>query len=229
MNDELWPAIDAQRRSTADVLDSLTPGEWDHPSLCPGWTVRDVAAHLTMQQLTLGQALRGALRHPGTMNRVIRETSRARARLPTDQLVWEIRSMIGSRRHNVGVTPMETLVDIVVHGQDIAVPLRHDLPVPPRTALATADRVWSYRATRVGRLKAKVFADLDPRGLQFVATDADWSVGDGAEVRGPLLSLVLVLTGRPAGLAKLAGPGASLLSRQLDVAGTGPDGVRHRT
>jgi len=218
MNDELWTAIDAQRTSTAELLDSLAPGEWDHPSLCAGWTVRDVAAHLTLQQLTLGKALHGALRHPGHVNRIIRETSRARATLPTDRLTREIRAMVGSRRHNVGVTPLETLVDIVVHGQDIAVPLRRDLSVPPETTLATADRVWWCRSTRSGRLKAKVFAGLDHRGLRFVATDADWSAGDGAEVRGPLLSIVLVLTGRPAGLARLDGAGAAQLGQRLGVA-----------
>jgi uncharacterized protein (TIGR03083 family) len=224
MNDPLWTAIDAQRTSTAELLGSLAPGEWDCPSLCAGWSVRDVAAHLTLQQLTLGQALHGALRHPGPLNRIIRETARERAGLPTDLLVRQIRETAGSRRHNVGLTPLETLIDVVVHGQDIAVPLRRDLAVPPGTALLTADRVWWCRSTRSGRLRSHVFAGLDHRGVRFVATDADWSAGHGAEVRGPLLWIVLLLTGRPAGLAGLDGAGAALLGQQLRVRAAKPAG-----
>jgi uncharacterized protein (TIGR03083 family) len=225
MSDGLWTAIDAQRTATAELLESLEPGEWDSPSLCAGWRVRDVAAHLTLQQLTLGQALRGALRHPGPLNRIIRETARDRATLPTDRLVRLVRETVGSRGHNVGVTPLETLIDIVVHGQDIAVPLRRDLAVPPATLVLTADRAWWFRSTRSGRLTGTVFAGLDIRGLRFVATDVDWSAGDGAEVRGPLLSIVLLLTGRPAGLAELDGAGTALLGRQLSVRGADAGGT----
>ena len=82
-----------------------------------------MAAHLTLQQMTLGAALLAALRHPGSLNHIINASARDRATRPTDRLIAEIRGMVGSRRHNVGVTPLETLIDIVVHGQDIAVPL----------------------------------------------------------------------------------------------------------
>jgi uncharacterized protein (TIGR03083 family) len=213
--DEIWAAIDTQRLRTTDLLGELTPGEWDTPSLCDGWTVRDVAAHLTLQQITLGSALLAPLRHPGGINHIINASARDRAARPPGQLIAEIRGMVGSRRHNVGVTPFETLIDIVVHGQDIAVPLGRTLAVDPWTAVTTADRLWWSRTTRIGRLKSKVFADLDHRGLRFVATDADWSAGAGDEVRGPLLSIVLVLTGRPAGVEALAGAGAASLGQRL--------------
>ena len=212
---ELWAVIDTQQLRTADLLSELAPGEGDTPSMCDGWTVRDVAAHLTLQAMTLGPALLAAFRHPGSLNHIINPSARDRAARPTDRLIAEIRGMVGSRRHNVGVTPLETLIDIVVHGQDIAVPLGRNLAVAPWAAVTTADRLWRSRSTRIGRLKSTVFADLDHCGLGFVATDADWSAGDGAEVRGPLLSIVLVLTGRPVGADALAGPGASQLGQRL--------------
>ena len=56
--DELWAAIDAQRVRTVRLLQDLTPADWELASLCDGWPVRDVAAHLTMQQMTLGDALK---------------------------------------------------------------------------------------------------------------------------------------------------------------------------
>jgi uncharacterized protein (TIGR03083 family) len=226
-DDELWAAIDIQRARTTELLDGLAPAEWDRPSLCDGWTVRDVAAHLTLQQMTLGRVLRTAVRHPGGLNHMISAAARDRANLPTDRIIEEIRGMIGSRRHNIGVTSLETLIDIVVHGQDIAVPLGRNLAVAPWAAVTTADRLWWSRSTRIGRLKAKVFADLDHRGLRFVATDADWSAGDGEEVRGPLLSILLVLTGRTVGAEALEGPGAPRLGRRLGVA-DGPDAAAGR-
>jgi uncharacterized protein (TIGR03083 family) len=214
-DDELWAAIDAQRLRTIDLLETITPAEWTRPSLCEGWTVRDVAAHLTLQQLTLGDGLRAALRHPGSLNHMIQASARARSELPIERIVAEIRGMVGSRRHNVGVTPMETLVDIVVHGQDMAVPLGRSLPVPTEVAAAAASHTWSYQASRRGRRMAKVFRSLPYGGLRLVASDTDWSGGEGSEIRGPVLSLLLLLTGRRVVLPQLEGPGAAVLAERL--------------
>ena len=215
--DELWTAIDAQRLRTTDLLRALTPEEWDRASLCEGWTVREVAAHLTLQQMTLGSAARSALRHPGSLNHVINASARDRAELAPDRLVAQIGDMVGSRRHNVGVTAFETLVDIVVHGQDIAVPTGRTLEVPPAVAATAAARVWDSRGSR----KAKVFASVPYEGLSLTATDTDWSVGWGPEVRGPVLSLLLLLTGRRVVLPQLTGEGATVLAERLALDPTG--------
>jgi uncharacterized protein (TIGR03083 family) len=206
-DDELWAAIDAQRLRTADLLETLTANDWSHHSLCDGWTVRDVAVHLTFQQLTLGGGLRLALKHPGSLNRMIQASTRDKAHQPTAQLVAEIRAMAGSRRHNFGVTAQETLIDIVVHGQDIAVPIHRSLPVPPQVAATAAQRVWDCRGTRL----SKVFAPIPYDGLNLQATDVEWSVGRGPELRGPILALLLLLTGRAVVLPQLDGPGVQAL------------------
>ena len=214
-DDELWAAIDVQRLRTTDLLETLGPGEWTRPSLCEGWTVRDVAAHLTLQQLTLGSALVGALGHPGSLNHVIHASARARATLPPDQLIAAIRGMVGSRRHNVGVTPLETLIDIVVHGQDIALPTSRVLEVPPDVAATAAARVWDGQLSRWGRAKATVFRRLPYDGHRLAATDVDWSVGDGPEIRGPVLMLLLLLTGRAVAISHLDGEGTTDLVERL--------------
>ncbi|KRE99075.1 hypothetical protein ASG88_15175 [Nocardioides sp. Soil777] len=213
-DDELWAAIDAQRLRTADLLGELTPREWGRPSLCEGWSVRDVAAHLTLQQMGLGSAVHSALRHPGSLNHVIHASARDRAALAPEEIVAEIRAMVGSRRHNVGVTPYETLIDIVVHGQDIAVPTGRALEVPPTVAATAASRVWGDRNSR----KAKVFRALPHDGLRLAATDTDWTVSDGPEVRGPVLALLLLITGRPVVLPQLEGEGAGVLAERLRLA-----------
>ena len=216
MNDEqVWTAIDEQRRRVVALLESVTDPEWDHPSLCAGWTVRHVAAHLTLQELTLGDALLFAVRHPSLLrdvNRVINESAKIQASvLSTDQVIAEVAATVGRRRHNVGVTNRETLLDIVVHGFDIAVPLRRRLEVPPHVAADVAARVRSQDGTRMNR----VFRKLPLVTYRLVATDVDWSVGEGPEIRGPVVSLLLLLTGRQVGLDEATGDGADALRREL--------------
>jgi uncharacterized protein (TIGR03083 family) len=214
VGDDLWAAIDAQRLRVADLLDSLSGDDWDHPSLCEGWTVRDVAAHLTLQQLRLRDVLWTVVRHPGTvggLNRTIRESARVRAEWPTERLIAEIRATVGSRRHNVGVTPAETLIDILVHGLDIAIPLGRDIETPQTAAALAASRVLRFR----GRGKARVFATVPLAGYRFRATDTDWSVGSGPEVEGPIGALLLLVTGRAVALRQLSGPGIDDLRRTV--------------
>jgi uncharacterized protein (TIGR03083 family) len=209
MNDnEIWAAIDAHRLRTADLLESLSDVEWRHRSLCEGWTVEDVAAHLTMQQMGLREVLLGAVRHPGGMNRMICQAAKRRARLPRRQIIAEIRGMVGSRRHNIGVTCQETLIDILVHSQDIAMPLGRRLDVDPDAAAMAATRVWSYG----GDSKAKVFKGIPIGGLRLSATDVAWSVGAGREIEGPISAILLLLTGRLAARPMLSGDGVAVLA-----------------
>lgn len=64
--DQAWHVIDAQRLGLAGLLDGLSEHEWQQPSLCGGWTVRDVATHLTLQQLGARAAIVMMLRYRGT-------------------------------------------------------------------------------------------------------------------------------------------------------------------
>jgi uncharacterized protein (TIGR03083 family) len=210
-DNELWAAIDLQRHRTADLLEQLTDAEWQHASLCEGWTVRDVAAHLTLQQIGLLDALRMLPRYRGSLNRLIQDAAVAKAALPVDQLIAEIRAMVGSRRHNLGVTSRDTLIDTLVHGQDIARPLGRELPMPTDAAATAATQVWAT----LGTAKAKVFHRIPWQGTRFTATDTDWSVGAGREVRGPIAAILLVLTGRHTALDDLSGDGARAIRASL--------------
>jgi uncharacterized protein (TIGR03083 family) len=207
-DDEIWAAIDAHRLRTAELLETLSDVEWRHQSLCEGWTVEDVAAHLTMQQLGLRDVLLGAIRHPGGMNRMIRQAAKRRARLPRRHIIAEIRGMVGSRRHNIGVTCQETLIDILVHSHDIAIPLGRRIDVDANAAAVAATRVWSYE----GNSKAKVFKGIPLEGFRLSATDVAWSVGDGREIDGSIVAILLLLTGRLAARPMLSGDGVAALA-----------------
>ena len=214
--DQVWQVIDAHRRSVADLLEDLSEDQWRQPSLCAGWTVRDVAAHLTLQQIGLRDAIGTMLSWRGSLDRTIQHAARRRAAaLPTGRLIAEIRGTVGSRRHNPGVTYLETLIDILVHGQDIAIPLgrRHDMP--RGAAAVAASRVLSMRWPPPLPSARKV------AGFRLTATDASWSFGDGPEVRGPISAILLVCAGRLVALPQLSGAGAGDLAGRLSASAAG--------
>jgi len=210
--DGVWQAIDAQRLSLTGVLEGLSNDEWRQPSLCRGWTVRDVAGHLTLQQVRAGTIIAELIKARGKINidRWIHDSACQRSALPTEQLIAQIRGMVGSRKHNLGVTYRETLIDVLVHSQDITIPLGRDLGMPVDAAALAASRVWS--------LGKPFYASKRMSGYRLTATDVPWNVGDGPEVRGPIAAILLLLTGRLAALPLLSGEGAAGLSAQLTAA-----------
>jgi uncharacterized protein (TIGR03083 family) len=205
--DEVWRAIDQERLGLADLFDDLSAAEWETPSLCDGWRVRDVAAHLTLAQLGPLPAALATLRARGNISRMIRDTAVRQARLPVGQYGAMLRGMAGSRRKAPGVTDLEPLIDVLVHGQDIAIPLARTRPMPTRAAAAAADRVWpNLWPFRAGRKLA---------GFRLAATDHPWSAGEGPPVEGPIAAILLLLTGRRAALAQLSGAGVLELEARM--------------
>jgi len=187
--DELWQIVDRERASLADLLEGLSPQEWETRTRCGDWRVRDVAAHLTIAaRFSHGRVVREMVRARGNWNRMIHDSAVREAGLPTAEIVANLRSIIGSRRLAPTTSPHEPLLDLLVHGQDIALALGRERPVPPAAARDAADRVWTMR--------------FPPRPwplpkARLVATDIAWTRGAGEEIRGPIASLLLLLTGRP--------------------------------
>ena len=181
------------------------------PSLCAGWRVRDVAAHLTLAQMGVLPAVVAAVRARGNFNRMVHDTAVRQARLPMREYAPRLRAMAGSRKKAPGVSHLEPLIDVLVHGQDIAMPLHRTRPMPVRAAMAAADRVrpdlFPWRARR--RL----------RGFRLAATDCSWSAGDGLPIEGPIAAILLLLTGRRAAVTQLAGAGV----HELEVRTARPD------
>ena len=205
--DEVWRTIDQQRSELADLMDDFTEAEWDTPSLCVGWRVREVAAHLTLAQLGLLPALGATIRAGGSFDRMIHDTAVRQARRPVADYPVLLRSMVGSRRKAPFVSDLEPLIDQLVHGQDMVVPLGRTREMPTSAAATAAQRAWSmgfpFRAKK--RLA----------GFTLSATDAAWTVGDGPRVEGPIRALLMLVTGRDVVLPELTGPGAARLRDRL--------------
>lgn len=149
--DDVWRVIDAERVSLADLIDGLSAAQLQAPSLCAGWRVSEVAAHLTLAQLGVADAAVAFARARLDFNRMIYDTARRQAkRFPAQRLAGQLRAMAGSRRKAPGVTELEPLIDVLVHGQDIAVPLGLERSMPTQAAMTAASGA-GRTFTRSGR------------------------------------------------------------------------------
>ncbi len=152
----------------------------------------------------LREALVGAARARGSFDRMIRDAALRAAPLPPEECARRLRAMVGSRRTAPFVKPTEPLLDVLVHGQDITVPLGRERPVPPVPAAVAARRGWDMGFPFHARRRLA--------GLRLVATDGDLVLGEGAPVEGTTGDLLLLVTGRTATVDRLSGAGASRLA-----------------
>ena len=95
------------------------------------------------------------------------------------------------------------LFDVIVHGQDIALPLARKFPVPAEDSRQALRRVWT--------MGWPFHAERRLGGFALRATDTDWAEGDGPRIAGPALALLLLATGRSACLDLLQGDGVDRL------------------
>lgn len=209
MDETRWRDVERERLTLADLLDSLTPQQWESPSLCARWRVRDVAAHVAMSPVPEPSmpTLIAALVHArGHLWDAAAQIAMDYAHRPTAEIADTLRRVANSRGMPRITNADNLLMDILIHGQDIALPLGIERPMPIDAAVAGFERVWSmgwpFRAQR--RM----------RGMRLIATDAPVDVGvrDGQPIHGKLADLLLLVTGRTdAALARLAGEGVDAL------------------
>ncbi|MFB0626896.1 maleylpyruvate isomerase family mycothiol-dependent enzyme [Streptomyces sp. AB3(2024)] len=187
-------ATAAERRELADVLDTLTPAQWDAPSLCAGWSVREVAAHMSLGfRTSLPGFAAELLKARGSLHRMTGRTARRDAAALT---TGELADLLRDHAHHPWKPPVggptAGLAHDVVHGLDITVALGHPRRVPEDRLRLLLDAV-TPRGLR--------FFGADLTGIRLCADDLDWSHGSGDPVHGQAQDLLLVLFGRrlPAG------------------------------
>ncbi|MER7348815.1 maleylpyruvate isomerase family mycothiol-dependent enzyme [Streptomyces aurantiacus] len=203
---DIRSAIAAERRELADLLDGLAPEQWDAPTLCAGWRVREVAAHMSLGfRYSLPRVLWELARVGGRLHRM---TDR-RARADAEAFPPEV--LAGFLRDNAGHpwTPpvggfASALGHDVVHGLDITVALGIPRRVPEDRVRILLDHVTP---------KSAKFFGADLTGLELRADDVDWSLGAGAPLSGAAQDLLLVAFGRPLPAGRLRGEGAERFAR----------------
>jgi uncharacterized protein (TIGR03083 family) len=192
-----WLHIDEQRADLADFLETLTADQWNTPSLCAGWTIRDVGVHLTQSAASWPRIAWEVARSGFRFNEAVARVAREDASTP-EQLVATLRGMVGGRRRPPGTAVADPLMDTLVHGQDIAIPLGIDRRIPLEPAVVAAERLWAMGFPFHTRKRFP--------GVELVADDADFRVGSGERVSGSMSDILLALAGRKAGLDGLSGP-----------------------
>lgn len=200
---DLWTLVAAERGALADDLARLTPEQWAHQSLCSGWTVRDVVAHLTAAASTgpgafFGQFARAGFNFDTYANAGLSRRLGAGA----DATLAGFRAVQGSKTSPPGPKPT-WLGEVIVHAEDIRRPLGIGHTYDPEAVRAVAA---FYRGSNT-----LIGAKNRIAGLALKATDQVWSTGTGPAVEGPLLSLVMAMTGRGAHVDDLAGAGVETL------------------
>ncbi len=206
MADDIWPTIHAERRALADDLSGLDPSRWTEPSLCAGWSVHDVLAHLVatakMTPLKFFAKFAGAGFNFGRF--ADKQIAAERAGGPQATLA-EFRA-VEQRTSSPPGPKASWLGEVLVHSADIRRPLgiAHDYPLPALTH--TLDFYSKSNAIIGSRDRIQ--------GLTLTATDTDYSVGSGPLVEAPAMALLLAACGRRAALEELSGPGVDTLRQR---------------
>ncbi|MFC8046780.1 maleylpyruvate isomerase family mycothiol-dependent enzyme [Nocardia sp. NPDC057353] len=196
----------AEREELAGLLATLSEEQWNAPSLCTGWRVRDVAAHMVSYD------------HLGTVG-LLRRFAKGRwvranevgvaefADLDTGELLAFFREHVQPRGLTAAFGGMIAMVDGTVHHQDIRRPLGMPRTIPPEHLAYVLDQTPGNP-----RLGAK------PRisGLRLRAIDIDWTHGAGPEVTGPGEALLMAMAGRAGAIGELDGPGQPTLAARLN-------------
>jgi uncharacterized protein (TIGR03083 family) len=204
----IFAAVANQRRQIANLIDDLDHAQLATASLCAGWDVKTVAAHLLSTFADGFWVFMGRAVRRGSMARAIDELARRRAKLPAAEIAGALRRRADHPLSPPLFGPIGPLADNLVHGGDIRIPLNLPFQPDPELAGLALDFLtgpWRFGFVPLGQLW----------GISLHATDVDRSWGKGAEIRGPIAALMMSAAGRTALLHMLDGPGLPRLHRRL--------------
>ena len=200
----IWPTIHAERKALAADLETVSGDAWSTPSLCDGWSVRDVLAHMTgTAQMTPAKFFPRLISSGFSLSKLQKKDI---DRINAGDTLAAFKGEATSTSAPPGPT-LTWLGETLVHGDDIRRPLGIKYDYPSEATAAVAD---SYKGSNLVIGAKKRIA-----GVKLVATDTDWSHGDGPEVKGPMMALLMVMAGRKAALADLSGDGVATLQTRL--------------
>ncbi len=209
--DDIDARVRVERDRLIQVLDGLDDDRWRTPSLCAGWSVRELVVHVLMPyELSTPGFLLLMLRARFDFDRAADRWARHDRRTPPE-LVAALRATEDMKFNVPGVPAEAPLSHLVIHAQDAYRPLDVPSPSDPENAGIALEQLLSPRA------RSSLVPGLVD-GLAFVATDADVRHGDGPEVRGPAVALLTTVAGRPAALPDLSGDGVTVLRERLAAA-----------
>ncbi|MGE0877471.1 MAG: maleylpyruvate isomerase family mycothiol-dependent enzyme [Acidimicrobiia bacterium] len=206
---EIWESIKTGRETFADYLAALPAAAWSAPSLCEGWTVKDVVAHLlvvpTKSKGEVFRAFAGSGFNLDKMN--AKFVAKIGAEMSTAQMASALRTSAASRSMPPGLKVPGVLNELAVHAADVSEAVGTPFDLPAGDYLACLDHLKGVQP--VFGTKKRI------AGLTVRTTDAAWSTGSGPIVEGEAKQVLLALAGRKRAFEHLSGDGvASLKSRR---------------
>jgi uncharacterized protein (TIGR03083 family) len=205
----LQPLVAAEFLSLADLLAAASAAQWDTPSLCEGWRVREVIAHMTMPaRYSEAEFLAELRRREFDFTRLSNEVASRDASLPAGELVAGLRSEVMHRWAPPGGGYHGALNHVVIHGLDVTVPLGVPRRAPGETIRAVLDDL--------ARGGGHAHFGVDIQGRRLEASDLDWSYGSGAVLRGAAEDLALVICGRAVPEGRIEGDPLRLAANRID-------------
>nr|WP_088413484.1 maleylpyruvate isomerase family mycothiol-dependent enzyme [Mycobacteroides saopaulense] len=197
----------AERIDLAELLAGLTPEQWNAPSLCSQWRIRDVVTHMIgYEDLSRGEFYARVAKAGFNPNRANANRVAELADRTPEQLLEMVRAAETPGVLTSGFGGRIALLDGIVHQQDIRRPLGIPREIPEDRLNVAMD---------FARWAPPVRGALRARGVRLVATDTGWAAGRGPEVTGPAEALLMAMAARPCVLAELAGPGKSTLAQHI--------------
>ena len=197
----------AEQADLAALLATLTPAQWESPSLCEGWLVRDVVAHLVSYDGVGGRDIGRRLLQSRLSPNVANARGVAEFRdLEPHELVERLEVSRGTRGLPEAVAGWVILTDTLIHHQDIRRPLGLPRRIHPERMQA---------ALRFATFAPPIRGFWRVRGVRVVTTDVEWAFGRGPEARGPGEAVLMTMAARRGAAAGLQGPGADVLVRRL--------------
>jgi len=200
---DIWSSVRPEREALAADLQAIDDAAWATPSLCSGWTVRDVLAHITaLARMTPGTIFQKLVASGFNPGRIQARDIAIEKGSSSEETLARSRSVTASKSRLPGQN--KTLLgETVVHAEDIRRPLgiAHEYPLEALVIVADLYKSSNLIAGTKRRLA----------GLSLRATDIDWTIGSGLVVSGPMLSLLMVMAGRQAPIDDLEGQGADTL------------------
>jgi len=199
---DIRKAVAGERSDLADLLGALAPDDWAKLTLCAGWRVRELVAHITMPyRISTPAFLAGVIRAGGKFDRYAdRQARRDAEELSPAELVECLRQNVDHPWKPPGGGYQGALSHDVIHGLDVTVALGIERQVP-------AERM-RYILEDMQPRQVKYFG-VDLTGIQLQATDLDWTYGTGTPVAGRAQDLLLVLCGRHLPPNRLSGTPAA--------------------
>jgi uncharacterized protein (TIGR03083 family) len=200
---ELWPVVRQEREALASDLQAISEEMWSAGSWCSQWSVRDVLAHMTATAKISPVSFFPKLISSGcSFDRLqAKDIAAERGSSPEDGLS-RFQAIVGSTKRPPG--PSDSILgETIIHGEDIRRPLgiSHEYPMDALTQVADFYKGSNLIIGTKRRIE----------GVTLKATDASWSHGSGPEVSGPMVSILMAMTGRMPALEALSGDGVSVL------------------